>query len=322
MKAKLRKAQKEKEKLKQNQNNLQSSKNESQSHSHSQGQNQSDNDNNKLINESSSNTEIIDNNNKNIINVNQSKEEVKSLKKDLNPKNQEKADNYNKKQINPEEYKEQELSRIATMFNFEVDKGKKIINIMENDEYYDMRRQINELEKELESTKQEYEDVIKQNKMETENQKEQIEELENELKRQVDFDIENLKKENIILLRDVNVLDKKLDSINALYKKEEYDMNSTINELDNTIRKLKGEIFFVEDLKMRLKNLKNKNNQQDLVNSINFNFNIKEDNEDIKDITDTSKFGNVKSKTGSIPITDILDFSSIDSKRSIKKIYI
>ena len=321
MKAKLRKAQKEK--LKQNQNNLQSSKNESQSHSHSQVQNQSDNDNNKLINESSSNTEIIDNNNnKNIINVNQSKEEVKSLKKDLNPKNQEKADNYNKKQINPEEYKEQELSRIATMFDFEVDKGKKIINIMENDEYYDMRRQINELEKELENTKQEYEDVIKQNKMETENQKEQIEELENELKRQVDFDIENLKKENIILLRDVNVLDKKLDSINALYKKEEYDMNSTINELDNTIRKLKGEIFFVEDLKMRLKNLKNKNNQQDLVNSINFNFNIKEDNEDIKDITDTSKFGNVKSKTGSIPITDILDFSSIDSKRSIKKIYV
>ena len=131
------------------------------------------------------------------------------------------------------------------MFNFEVDKGKKIINIMENDEYYDMRRQINELEKELENTKQEYEDVIKQNKMETENQKEQIEELENELKRQVDFDIENLKKENIILLRDVNVLDKKLDSINALYKKEEYDMNSTINELDNTIRKLKGEIFLL-----------------------------------------------------------------------------
>ena len=318
MKAKLRKAQREK--LKQNQNNIQGSKNESQSQS--QVQNQSENDGNKIINESESNTEIIDNNNKNMININQSKDEVKSLKKDLNPKNQEKDDNVNKIQINPEEYKEQELSRIATMFNFEVDKGKKIINIMENDEYYDMRRQINELEEELEKTKQEYEDVIQQNKIETESQKEQIEELENELKRQVDFDIEKLKKENIILLRDVNVLDKKLDSINALYKKEEYDMNSTINELDNTIRKLKGEIFFVEDLKMRLKNLKNKNNQQELINSINFNFNIKEDNEDIKDITDTYKFGNVKSKTGSIPITDILDFSSIDSKRSIKKIYI
>jgi len=64
----------------------------------------------------------------------------------------------------------------------------------------------------------------------------------------------------------------------------------------------------------------NKEIPQDLVNSINLNF--KDENEEIKDITDTSKFGIVKSKTGSIPITDILDFSSIDSKRSVKKLYI
>ena len=206
------------------------------------------------------------------------------------------------------------------MFNFEVDKKKQIINIKENDEYYDMRKQINELEIELEQAKQEYDNMIKRNKIETENQKEQIEELENELKKQVNFDIENLKKENIILLRDVNLLDKKLDSINSLYQKEKYDMNTTIDELNNTIRKLKGEIFFVDDLKLRLKNLTNKEIPQDLVNSINLNF--KDENEEIKDITDTSKFGIVKSKTGSIPITDILDFSSIDSKRSVKKLYI
>ena len=230
--------------------------------------------------------------------------------------------NNKKKKINPEEYKEQELSKIATMFNFEIDKNKKIINIKENDEYYDMRKQINELEIELEQAKQEYDNMIKRNKIETENQKEQIEELENELKKQVNFDIENLKKENIILLRDVNLLDKKLDSINALYQKEKYDMNTTIDELNNTIRKLKGEIFFVDDLKLRLKNLTNKEIPQELVNSINFNLNIKEDNTEIKDITDTSKFGIVKSKTGSIPITDILDFSSIDSKRSVKKLYV
>ena len=206
------------------------------------------------------------------------------------------------------------------MFNFEIDKNKKIINIKENDEYYDMRKEINELEIELEKTKEEYDNLIKRNEIETENQKEQIEELENELKKQVNFDIENLKKENIILLRDVNLLDKKLDSINALYQKEKYDMNITIDELNNTIRKLKGEIFFVDDLKLRLKNLTNKEIPQDLVNSINLNF--KDENEEIKDITDTSKFGIVKSKTGSIPITDILDFSSIDSKRSVKKLYI
>ena len=306
MKAKLRKAQREKLKQSQN-NNTQISKNESQS----QGNLDNDNNNNKLLSESNNNTEIKDN-----IIKEKVKEKVKSLKKDLNP-NQ--IENNNKK-IDEEDYKEQELSKIATMFNFEIDKNKKIINIKENDEYYDMRKEINELEIELEKTKEEYDNLIKKNEIETENQKEQIEELENELKKQVNFDIENLKKENIILLRDVNLLDKKLDSINALYQKEKYDMNNTIDELNNTIRKLKGEIFFVDDLKLRLKNLTNKEIPQDLVNSINLNF--KDENEEIKDITDTSKFGIVKSKTGSIPITDILDFSSIDSKRSVKKLYI
>ena len=304
MKAKLRKAQREKLKQSQN-NNTQISKNESQS------QGNLDNDNNKLLSESNNNTEIKDN-----IIKEKLKEKVKSLKKDLNPNQIEN----NKKKIDEEDYKEQELSKIATMFNFEIDKNKKIINIKENDEYYDMRKEINELEIELEKTKEEYDNLIKRNEIETENQKEQIEELENELKKQVNFDIENLKKENIILLRDVNLLDKKLDSINALYQKEKYDMNITIDELNNTIRKLKGEIFFVDDLKLRLKNLTNKEIPQDLVNSINLNF--KDENEEIKDITDTSKFGIVKSKTGSIPITDILDFSSIDSKRSVKKLYI
>jgi len=306
MKAKLRKAQREKLKQSQN-NNTQISKNESQS----QGNLDNDNNNNKLLSESNNNTEIKDN-----IIKEKVKEKVKSLKKDLNPNQIEN----NKKKIDEEDYKEQELSKIATMFNFEIDKNKKIINIKENDEYYDMRKEINELEIELEKTKEEYDNLIKRNEIETENQKEQIEELENELKKQVNFDIENLKKENIILLRDVNLLDKKLDSINALYQKEKYDMNNTIDELNNTIRKLKGEIFFVDDLKLRLKNLTNKEIPQDLVNSINLNF--KDENEEIKDITDTSKFGIVKSKTGSIPITDILDFSSIDSKRSVKKLYI
>lgn len=305
MKAKLRKAQREKLKQSQN-NNTQISKNESQS----QGNLDNDN-NNKILSESNNNTEIKDN-----IIKEKVKEKVKSLKKDLNPNQIEN----NKKKIDEEDYKEQELSKIATMFNFEIDKNKKIINIKENDEYYDMRKEINELEIELEKTKEEYDNLIKRNEIETENQKEQIEELENELKKQVNFDIENLKKENIILLRDVNLLDKKLDSINALYQKEKYDMNNTIDELNNTIRKLKGEIFFVDDLKLRLKNLTNKEIPQDLVNSINLNF--KDENEEIKDITDTSKFGIVKSKTGSIPITDILDFSSIDSKRSVKKLYI
>ena len=297
MKAKLRRLQKEKEKekLKQSQSIAQNSINESQ------------NRNQAEIPQQQNNNQIIsDNNNEENINSN-----IDLLKKDLNQEEN--------KPMSPEEYKQQELSKIATMFNFEVDKKKQIINIKENDEYYDMRKQINDLETELENTKMQYDNLIQNNKNQTEMQKEQIEELENELKRLVDYDIENLKKENIMLLRDVNLLDKKLDSVNTLYQKEQYDMNNTINELDTTIKKLKDEIYYVEDLKLRLKKLTNKEIPQELMNSINMNFNIKENNEDFNN---NLKFGQAKSRTGSIPIVDILDVSSIDSKKSVKKLYI
>ena len=297
MKAKLRRLQKEKEKekLKQSQSIAQNSINESQ------------NRNQAEIPQQQNNNQIIsDNNNEENINSN-----IDLLKKDLNQEEN--------KPMSPEEYKQQELSKIATMFNFEVDKKKQIINIKENDEYYDMRKQINDLETELENTKMQYDNLIQNNKSQTEMQKGQIEELENELKRLVDYDIENLKKENIMLLRDVNLLDKKLDSVNTLYQKEQYDMNNTINELDTTIKKLKDEIYYVEDLKLRLKKLTNKEIPQELMNSINMNFNIKENNEDFNN---NSKFGQAKSRTRSIPIVDILDVSSIDSKKSVKKLYI
>ena len=297
MKAKLRRLQKEKEKekLKQSQSIAQNSINESQ------------NRNQAEIPQQQNNNQIIsDNNNEENINSN-----IDLLKKDLNQEEN--------KPMSPEEYKQQELSKIATMFNFEVDKKKQIINIKENDEYYDMRKQINDLETELENTKMQYDNLIQNNKNQTEMQKEQIEELENELKRLVDYDIENLKKENIMLLRDVNLLDKKLDSVNTLYQKEQYDMNNTINELDTTIKKLKDEIYYVEDLKLRLKKLSNKEIPQELINSINLNFNIKEDNEEINN---KSQIVHSKSKNGSIPIADILDVSSIDSKKSVKKLYI
>ena len=304
MKAKLRRMQKEK--LTQSQSNVSNSLNESQN----KKQTELHQENNYQIIPSENN------NNNNIKNKYEEKEDYNLLKKELIPSQNNQEE---KQQISPEEYKQQELSKIATMFNFEVDKKKKIINIKENDEYYDMRKQINDLEHELENTKKEYDILIEHNKQETEMQKEQIEELENELKRLVDYDIENLKKENIMLLRDVNLLDKKLDSVTTLYQKEQFDMNLTINELDNTIKKLKDEIFYVEDLKLRLKKLSNKEIPQELMNSINLNFNIKDDNEDI---VSNSRFVHAKSKNGSIPIADILDVSSIDSKRSVKKLYI
>ena len=298
MKAKLRRLQKEK--LKQSQSNITNSLNES--HNKKQTENK--------------NNQIISSDNNNIKNTYSEKDDYNLLKKELNPEQNIQEE---KQEMTPEEYKQQELSKIATMFNFEVDKKKKIINIKENDEYYDMRKQINDLEQELENTKNEYDILIQHNQKETQMQKEQIEELENELKRLVDYNIENLKKENIMLVRDVNLLDKKLDSVTTLYQKEQFDMHLTINELDSTIKKLKDEIFYVEDLKLRLKKLSNKEIPQELINSINLNFNIKEDNEEI---SNNSQFVRAKSKNGSIPIADILEVSSIDSKRSIKKLYI
>ena len=224
--------------------------------------------------------------------------------------------------INKEEYKEQELSKIATMFNFEIDKDKDIIRIKENNEYYDMRNKIIQLEKDLENSQREYNNLLNQYEKKNEEERQQISELENELKRHVDFDIEKLKKDNIVLNRDINILDKKLDSANVLYQKEKYDLDSTIFELDNIIRKLKGEIYFVDDLKMRLKSLTSKDIPQELVESINYV--LKEDiAAQYKQHTPThSNIASVRSRTGTIPIADILDTSSIDSKKSEKKLYI
>ena len=57
------------------------------------------------------------------------------------------------------------------MFNFEIDNDKKMIKINENEEYYDMRKQIQELELELSKAQKEYNDLILYNKRKTEKQK-------------------------------------------------------------------------------------------------------------------------------------------------------
>ena len=228
---------------------------------------------------------------------------------------------FESKKMNKENYKELELSRIATMFNFDVDKEKDIITIKENDEYYDMRNQIIELQKELEKSQRDYNNLINDYEKKNERDRQLIGQLENELKKNVDNDIEKVKKDNIVLIREINILDKKATSINAQFKKDEYEMNHTIIELDKIIKKLKGEIIFVDDLKMRLKNLTNKDIPQELVDTINYV--LKEDIADkYKHTPSHSNIASVRSRTGTIPIADILDTSSIDSKKSAKKLYV
>jgi len=313
MKAKLRKEQREKLKTNTSMSNIQSSSNEVKSQDNIQSQ--TDLKKKKQRNRNRS-AEIPSG----LFDVNG----IPNIKNKLNS-------NYNlrpfpiqrleSKPLNKEDIKAQELSRIATMFNFEVDKEKDIIKIKENDEYYDMRYQIIQLEKELDSSQREYNELLNKYEKKNEFERQQISELEKELKKYVDYDIEKLKKDNIVLIRDINLLDKKVDSVNTLFKKDEYDMNKTIYELDNIIKKLKGEIIFVDDLKMRLKNLTNKDIPQELVDTINFI--LKEDiAAQYKHSQSHSNIGSVRSKTGTIPIADILDASSLDSKKSIKKLYV
>jgi hypothetical protein len=234
--------------------------------------------------------------------------------------NKKPSEQKNVQKLSKEESKEIELSKIATMFNFEIDKKREIIKIQDNDEYYDMREQINKLEKEYDKSRNQYENLIKYNKENNESQKQQIAELEKELKKNVDNDIEKIKKDNIILIKDINFLDKKLESLEMSFKKEKYDMNMTINDLDNTIRKLKGELYFVDDLKIRLKNLTTKDIPQELVESINYI--LKEDIAAQYRITPThSNIGSVRSRTGIIPISDFLDVS-LDSQKSVKRLEI
>ena len=206
------------------------------------------------------------------------------------------------------------------MFNFEINKD--IIKIKENNEYYDMRNKIIQLEKEYENTRREYNTLLNDYEKKNEKERQQINELENELKRHVDYDIVKLKKDNILLMREINLLDKKVDSAYTLFQKEQYDMSSVIFELDNTIKKLKGELYFVDDLKMRLKNLTNKEIPQELVESINYV--LKEDiAAQYKPTPTHSNIGSVRSRTGTIhPIADILDTSSLDSKKSVKRLYV
>ena len=98
-------------------------------------------------------------------------------------------------------------------------------------------------------------------------------------------------------------------------------MTSAIFELDNIIRKLKGELYFVDDLKMRLKNLTTKDIPQELVDSINYV--LKEDiAAQYKHTPSHSNIASVRSRTGTMPIQDILDIESIDSKKSEKKLFI
>ena len=138
----------------------------------------------------------------------------------------------------------------------------------ENTEFLDMKKTILDLEKKIEESKKEYEYIIKQNTIKTIEENKQIQKLEEILKKKIDENIENIRNDNNIVIQDVNVLDKKLQNMNEVYQKEEYDLFQLIHEIEKTNKKLKMEIHFIDDLKERLKKIKGNEIPKDLKEKI------------------------------------------------------
>ena len=238
----------------------------------------------------------------------------------------------------PEQIKDNELTRFATLFNFNVNSTRDKIKIEENSEYYDMRNIINELENKLRYTQVDYDNFLDEIKEKTEKNESEIAHLQKKLKTLVEKDIETIKKDNKVLTRDINLLDKKVDNLKIINQKEEYEIKNIITDLDKTINKLKGEINFVDDLKLRIKSLTNKEIPQDLVDSINHV--LRNDFRSNKNSKDESNNNNnfenniisikrkekntptVRTRTGVVPLSHILDAPSLDSSESIKELHV
>lgn len=205
--------------------------------------------------------------------------------------------------------KEEMLSRLAALFNFDLQKDK--IKIDENSEYFELRKEIVDLNNQLDNAKKNYDYIISEHEKENLNDEKEIKDLENKLKQCVELNIEKVKNENKNLTREINSLDKKFQNMIFLEKKNYNENMYLINELDNTINKLKGELNYVEDLKYRLKKLGGNEIPQDLANYINYIF--KDDM--AYQINNNSNIDeSVRTRTGKIPIYDIIGTKKIDDK--------
>lgn len=161
---------------------------------------------------------------------------------------------------------EEEIYKLSILYNLNINNEKMLLE--ENTEFFDMRNTIKDLEKKIEDSKKEYEYIVNQNTIRTINENTQIQKLEDLLKKKVNENIETIRKDNKMIIEDVNVLDKKLQVINEVFQKEEYDLFQLIHEIEKTNKKLKMEIHFIDDLKERLKKIKGNEIPKDLKDKI------------------------------------------------------
>ena len=150
--------------------------------------------------------------------------------------------------------KEQQLSEMIKMFNFEISNDK--IKLEENTEYYDMKVEIAELQNRIQQANKEYEYLCEQKENKSDSDNKQIEFLENILKQKIEENVEKVKTENRIVEEEIDSMEKKIIGLKSLYTKEEDNFNKFYDELNIMNTRLKNEIDYVNQLKKRIKDEK------------------------------------------------------------------
>ena len=150
--------------------------------------------------------------------------------------------------------KEQQLSEMIKMFNFEISNDK--IKLEENTEYYDMKVEIAELQNRIQQANKEYEYLCEQKENKSDSDNKQIEFLENILKQKIEENVEKVKTENRIVEEEIDSMEKKIIGLKSLYTKEEENFNKFYDELNIMNTRLKNEIDYVNQLKKRIKDEK------------------------------------------------------------------
>lgn len=147
--------------------------------------------------------------------------------------------------------KEQQLSELIKMFNFEISNDK--IKLEENTEYYDMKVEIADLQNKIQQAIKEYEYLCEQKENKSDSDNKQIEFLENVLKQKIEENVEKVKTENKIYEEEIDSMEKKLIGLKNIYAKEEVDFNKFYDELTNMNIRLQNEIDYVNKLKKKIK---------------------------------------------------------------------
>ena len=150
----------------------------------------------------------------------------------------------------------EDLEELVKTFNIDIEHDR--IKIEENNEYYDMRVEINELQNSIKNSKKQYEMLIEQNQKKINEENKQIMILENRLKQKLEENVEEIKKDNHLCEQEINVLEGKLEKLKQEQIKEDENYEEMTKELDNTNKRLEEEMEYINKIKHLLLKFNNK----------------------------------------------------------------